>query len=113
MWITELTTKTSTADSRIGSDSASNPVMTTRSEEHTSELQSLGHLVCRLLLEKKKTYKLRFASGFSVETFLLTYLLFYAVKGKASREALDLQHCQSSSPQFCARKRSEHIKKLI
>src|SRR5262245_64268324 len=28
-----------------------------RSEEHTSELQSLRHLVCRLLLEKKKTEK--------------------------------------------------------
>src|SRR5258706_4099549 len=27
-----------------------------RSEEHTSELQSLTNLVCRLLLEKKKTY---------------------------------------------------------
>src|SRR5690625_6422675 len=27
---------------------------TFRSEEHTSELQSRGHLVCRLLLEKKK-----------------------------------------------------------
>src|SRR5690625_5789132 len=27
-----------------------------RSEEHTSELQSRGHLVCRLLLEKKKIY---------------------------------------------------------
>src|SRR5947199_2945160 len=27
-----------------------------RSEEHTSELQSLRHLVCRLLLEKKKMY---------------------------------------------------------
>src|SRR5437899_12479462 len=27
---------------------------TSRSEEHTSELQSLRHLVCRLLLEKKK-----------------------------------------------------------
>src|SRR5437870_8238379 len=26
-----------------------------RSEEHTSELQSRGHLVCRLLLEKKKS----------------------------------------------------------
>src|SRR5262245_64960515 len=32
-----------------------------RSEEHTSELQSLRHLVCRLLLEKKKkkTHKSR------------------------------------------------------
>src|SRR5436853_3281970 len=28
-----------------------------RSEEHTSELQSLRHLVCRLLLEKKKPAK--------------------------------------------------------
>src|SRR2546427_1939539 len=27
-----------------------------RSEEHTSELQSQSNLVCRLLLEKKKTY---------------------------------------------------------
>src|SRR2546425_7073709 len=30
-----------------------------RSEEHTSELQSLAYLVCRLLLEKKKIYELR------------------------------------------------------
>src|SRR2546425_4010701 len=29
----------------------------TRSEEHTSELQSLAYLVCRLLLEKKKKNK--------------------------------------------------------
>src|SRR5437870_8006411 len=29
-------------------------VLGQRSEEHTSELQSRGHLVCRLLLEKKK-----------------------------------------------------------
>src|SRR5258705_3845053 len=30
-----------------------------RSEEHTSELQSLRHLVCRLLLEKKKNYSVK------------------------------------------------------
>src|SRR5438045_9101565 len=30
------------------------PAPASRSEEHTSELQSLRHLVCRLLLEKKK-----------------------------------------------------------
>src|SRR2546425_10403458 len=35
-----------------GSDLGSDRV--TRSEEHTSELQSLAYLVCRLLLEKKK-----------------------------------------------------------
>src|SRR5690625_5603121 len=45
--------------SPAGSDdndgSAAEPVqtLTGRSEEHTSELQSRGHLVCRLLLEKK------------------------------------------------------------
>src|SRR2546425_3958748 len=36
---------------RCGSPSVPRPV---RSEEHTSELQSLAYLVCRLLLEKKK-----------------------------------------------------------
>src|SRR5690625_6248214 len=34
-----------------------------RSEEHTSELQSRGHLVCRLLLEKKKQTKTRHNSS--------------------------------------------------
>src|SRR5690554_7192742 len=33
---------------------ASSRITKTRSEEHTSELQSRPHLVCRLLLEKKK-----------------------------------------------------------
>src|SRR5690625_6928054 len=32
---------------------ADTKLMVARSEEHTSELQSRGHLVCRLLLEKK------------------------------------------------------------
>src|SRR5438093_6276225 len=36
--------------------SASTPLL--RSEEHTSELQSLTNLVCRLLLEKKKKHQL-------------------------------------------------------
>src|SRR5258705_6631048 len=36
-----------------------------RSEEHTSELQSLRHLVCRLLLEKKKnnTFNITYGPG--------------------------------------------------
>src|SRR6266487_5188191 len=34
----------------------SSPAATSRSEEHTSELQSPVHLVCRLLLEKKKKH---------------------------------------------------------
>src|SRR5438046_6585198 len=44
--------------------------MTARSEEHTSELQSLTNLVCRLLLEKKKntTYVSK-----SVHTYMLDF----------------------------------------
>src|SRR5207253_9211731 len=37
-----------------GSRSGRSARRSRRSEEHTSELQSRGHLVCRLLLEKKK-----------------------------------------------------------
>src|SRR2546423_6299245 len=46
---------------RLGHTWSKNPIVLTpkcasitRSEEHTSELQSLAYLVCRLLLEKKK-----------------------------------------------------------
>src|SRR2546422_3161779 len=42
-------------DRWVGTD----PQLRTRSEEHTSELQSRLHLVCRLLLEKKKKKKER------------------------------------------------------
>src|SRR5207253_11492023 len=37
---------------QVGAIQVAGTVQTTRSEEHTSELQSRGHLVCRLLLEK-------------------------------------------------------------
>src|SRR5438093_7640173 len=40
----------------------------TRSEEHTSELQSLTNLVCRLLLEKKKKKRLRFGLQHRTQT---------------------------------------------
>src|SRR5258708_14285342 len=52
--------------SKIPSPSTSSPgtsskvfeeILLERSEEHTSELQSPDHLVCRLLLEKKKVHK--------------------------------------------------------
>src|SRR5439155_23539323 len=42
---------------RIHHEFAHLPLHGKRSEEHTSELQSRGHLVCRLLLEKKKKIK--------------------------------------------------------
>src|SRR2546422_2126116 len=44
--------------SLMGSTMGNDAEYRERSEEHTSELQSRLHLVCRLLLEKKKTNKL-------------------------------------------------------
>src|SRR5687768_18368752 len=67
-WFTRATTRgtwnSCLASSEITRLSSSSPVAATRqsaratrSEEHTSELQSRLHLVCRLLLEKKKKNK--------------------------------------------------------
>src|SRR2546422_8508465 len=54
--VAEQGTSTSTASAAArASGAATRSAPTTRSEEHTSELQSRLHLVCRLLLEKKKT----------------------------------------------------------
>src|SRR5258705_3446159 len=44
--------------SRLVDDQRVDKTGTLRSEEHTSELQSLKHLVCRLLLEKKTSRSL-------------------------------------------------------
>src|SRR2546429_1330152 len=49
-----------------------NPRWALRSEEHTSELQSRLHLVCRLLLEKKKKYT---AGGASVRRSVVSAVL--------------------------------------
>src|SRR5437870_9744127 len=44
-----------------------------RSEEHTSELQSRGHLVCRLLLEKKNnTSQIHFTVATDTKTTTMT-----------------------------------------
>src|SRR5947199_2568585 len=50
-------TSINAATTRRGPNTAwPSPALIERSEEHTSELQSLRHLVCRLLLEKKKKH---------------------------------------------------------
>src|SRR5438045_8266909 len=49
---TELVPDGGSCDGQIGAIDVVDRIR--RSEEHTSELQSLRHLVCRLLLEKKK-----------------------------------------------------------
>src|SRR5436305_11442167 len=49
-------------------EEAAAPSQILRSEEHTSELQSRPHLVCRLLLEKKKISLIAESSLYSVIT---------------------------------------------
>src|SRR5438309_7072370 len=46
-----------------------------RSEEHTSELQSQFHLVCRLLLEKKNKAPIGFVRRFCIAPFFLDHRL--------------------------------------
>src|SRR3712207_8148789 len=51
------------------------PSTSSRSEEHTSELQSRQYLVCRLLLEKKKKNSYNFITHTPTLTFALPILL--------------------------------------
>src|SRR5207244_9758589 len=67
IWVSLTETLASAAAALIRSSS--------RSEEHTSELQSPDHLVCRLLLEKKKEtrssfFNLEYKSGYVVSRSL-------------------------------------------
>src|SRR5207253_8345573 len=50
-WTKRVSVLKSSRTARAKSTNSSNPLRSERSEEHTSELQSRGHLVCRLLLE--------------------------------------------------------------
>src|SRR2546429_4035000 len=52
--ISQLWPRSRNAPQTIATNSVSSTKKSNRSEEHTSELQSRLHLVCRLLLEKKK-----------------------------------------------------------
>src|SRR5262245_63970361 len=54
-WTHESRPARSLSSGEPGSAEVLTTWLPSRSEEHTSELQSLRHLVCRLLLEKKKT----------------------------------------------------------
>src|SRR5690625_5874443 len=55
-WLEENNFEKDSFDAVVGRGGLLPPVNAgARSEEHTSELQSRGHLVCRLLLEKQRT----------------------------------------------------------
>src|SRR5690554_170426 len=69
------------------SNNIKHKVTTTRSEEHTSELQSRPHLVCRLLLEKKKIRR-----GYRVAMTRTGPVFRYGNGGNIAR------------PQFCNRR---------
>src|SRR5471030_3511276 len=53
-----ISSRSAPSTRRTGPRPPSSQIYERRSEEHTSELQSLRHLVCRLLLEKKKHQRL-------------------------------------------------------
>src|SRR5258708_28329772 len=53
--VSESSTMTTSRPNSTCRRACSNTMSAARSEEHTAELQSPDHIVCRLLLEKKKT----------------------------------------------------------
>src|SRR2546427_7601474 len=65
-----------------GAQSARPRLASRRSEEHTSELQSQSNLVCRLLLEKKKTTKHESSGKLQQITFSVPQEA--GIKGKSS-----------------------------
>src|SRR5205823_12081410 len=65
-------------------DVSADPACRSRSEEHTSELQSLAYLVCRLLLEKKNaTFRKR--NDEFVEIGTLNFRDEYLIRGQHLR----------------------------
>src|SRR5690554_7337305 len=60
-----------------------------RSEEHTSELQSRPHLVCRLLLEKKNIYKTSHSLADGQETVRLEIVIAVVAYDPADTITLD------------------------
>src|SRR5262249_26689836 len=72
------------SSSRCTPASAGAATRSSRSEEHTSELQSLTNLVCRLLLEKKKNNKKRHHLNVRSETSISHIRLHLSVSSLSS-----------------------------
>src|SRR5258706_10339351 len=75
---------------RTGSAFPFTATRSSRSEEHTSELQSLTNLVCRLLLEKKKKIKDK-----KIDVFSITF----KKKPKSVVMSTTIDLCQQSQKQ--------------
>src|SRR3989441_9496298 len=94
MWASTATMRTTRAIHRShprpknGAPTVRSP--SARSEEHTSELQSLAYLVCRLLLEKKKN-ALR-SEEHTSELQSLAYLVCRLLLEKKTRKAMIRRH---------------------
>src|SRR2546429_3136708 len=83
-----------------------------RSEEHTSELQSRLHLVCRLLLEKKNTYHSPSRYSPSKGRIRLLAHDIFTVGGTSPNtrrnDPLSKNHCVSITPHTSPRRSHHH-----
>src|SRR5256886_4508971 len=75
---------------------------TRRSEEHTSELQSQSNLVCRLLLEKKKTYTDIVVTVIELRRLSITYYSSYIHLVVTVRAITPLQYTPPCISTLCA-----------
>src|SRR5256884_2584055 len=78
--------------------------VTTRSEEHTSELQSRLHLVCRLLLEYKKADSSRIRRptlNISIIPSIIAYRAHYLPQSYYRRHLLPYSHARIESSHQC------------
>src|SRR2546425_1103694 len=78
-----------------------------RSEEHTSELQSLAYLVCRLLLEKKKEYvpdRFVYSVWYSHSEVLLSLFFFFNDTAPTEIYTLSLHDALPICSRRCARR---------
>src|SRR2546430_1811428 len=82
--------------------------VTSRSEEHTSELQSQSNLVCRLLLEKKKTEGTARRTSFTRHSRFLRALPRF-LSSSATQSWISPSGCEFNTPTTsCCRQQSPH-----
>src|SRR5258708_19381581 len=79
-----------------------------RSEEHTSELQSPDHLVCRLLLEKKKKQKIQISINLTINTIRVgVYLVMNMLR---TSTMTSMKHSRKIARVHCAVSAHIHVR---